>query len=529
MIEPGHPRPRTLGRPSVWAAGGMVASSQPLASLVGVDVLRRGGNAIDAAVAMSALLTVLEPLATGVGGDLLAMVRLGSSGALRVLNASGRAPRRFSAEELRARGHRAMPRRGVETITVPGAVDGWVELLAAHGTWSLEQALAPAIEHAERGYLVTEGIAAEWRAAVPWLREDPDSARTWLFGGRAPEVGQRVRLPMLADTLRTLARGGRDALYRGPLGEAIVRAVEARGGWLGLDDLAEHRSEWTRPIGATYRDHVVWQCPPNGQGALVLMILGMLERLELRALPPAVAFHAILEATKLAFDVRDLRIGDITRAEVQALLEPDAVARLLARLDLARARPEVAAPRLGSDTTALVVVDRERNAVSLLASLYEDFGSGVTAGDTGIVLHDRGACFTLEPGHPNCAAPGRRPRHTLLPAMVTRDRELVLALAVMGAELQPQGQVQILHHVIDRGLGLQAAIDHPRVGVREGGHVAFDAALPAEVLEGLRARGHRCEPEPEYLGGAQAIALHDGGARLEGGSDPRKDGVALGY
>jgi gamma-glutamyltranspeptidase/glutathione hydrolase len=524
-------RPTGASRSAVWASEGMVASSQPLASMIGVEVLRHGGNAIDAAVTMAALLTVIEPLATGVGGDLFALVRLGASGQLRGLNASGRMPRRFDAEALRAGGQQTMPRRGVNTITVPGAVDGWVALLQAHGTWALADVLAPAIHYAERGYLLSEQIAQEWLEATPWLRTDPDSARYYLWNEQAPRAGARVQLPVLAETLRVLARDGRDALYRGPLGEAIVTAVQARGGAIELDDLADHHSEWVTPIGGRYREHTVWQCPPNGQGVLVLLMLGMLERLDLRAIASdrVEATHVILEATKRAFSVRDRRLGDLPDQELQALLEPELIDALAATISRERAGPEAAPPPTGSDTTALVVVDRERNAVSLLASLYDDFGSGVTAGDTGIVLHNRGACFTLEPGHPNCAGPGRRPRHTLLPAMVTRERELVLALAVMGAEMQPQGQVQILHHLFDRELGLQTAIDQPRVGVREDGHIYVDGGIPDTVIAGLRQRGHRCQPETSYLGGAQAVALHDAGERLEGGSDMRKDGLALGY
>ncbi|MCH9684077.1 MAG: gamma-glutamyltransferase family protein [Deltaproteobacteria bacterium] len=522
--------PAVPGRSAVWGAQGMVASSQPLASALGLDVLRNGGNAFDAAVTMAAVLAATEPMATGPGGDLFAMVHLGATGQRRVLNASGRAPAQLTAESLIDRGHTTMPQRGAHTVTVPGAVDGWVRLLEEHGTWSLADALAPAIAVAEQGYCVAEKTAREWQDAAALLERDADSARHYLPAGRPPQAGQHLCLPALGRTLRLLAREGRSAMYEGAIGDAIVTAVRRAGGHLAHDDLAQHHGTWTEPIATDYRGHTVWQAPPNGQGVLVLLALGILQGLDMRALGREFgsAAHAIIEATRLAFEVRDERLADLSESAVEALLEPAFIYGLRERIDLEHAAP--ARPRPGGgDTTALTVVDRDRNAVSLLNSLYDDFGSGLTAGETGVVLHGRGACFRLQPGHPNCVGPARRPLHTLLPAMVTRDDALVMVLAVMGAQMQPQGQVQILHHVLDRGLGLQAAIDHPRVGIRDNGAIAVDDGLTTAVVESLFARGHRRAAVDGYLGGAQAIALHDGGSRLEGGSDPRKDGLALGY
>ncbi len=530
----------TFDRPTrsvVRAQRGMVASSQPLASQVGMDVLKRGGNAVDAAIAMAAVLNVTEPLMTGIGGDAFMLVYWSKTGELKGLNASGRAPQALNLDYFAKRGITQMPIFGMESITVPGAFDGWVTLLEKYGTMKLADLLGPAIEYADNGFPVMEKTASDWSEEVAKLKQTAAAASNYLLDGRAPRAGEIFRQKNLANTFRILARGGRDAFYKGEIARAIADYCRQNGGFITLDDLARHKSDWVDPISTTYRGYTVYECPPNGQGLTALVALNILEGIDLSALKskPDEYEHALIEAVKLAFADRGRYIADpaFSKIPVAQLLSKQYAAARRALIDPNKAipspEPGVVALNNG-DTTYFTVVDKDRNAVSFINSLFEAFGSGIVAGDTGIVLQDRGAGFSLDPKHPNRIEPGKRPFHTIIPAMVFKDGKLFMSFGVMGGAMQPQGHVQVLSNLIDLGMGLQQAIDAPRFRYVGGNRVLIEDEMPAAVIRRLLEKGHaRVDHANESFGGGQAIMIDPASGTLMGGSDPRKDGQALGY
>ena len=475
---PGAPTSTSRGSRSV-ALGrtGLIATSQPLASAAGLEVFRSGGNAVDAAVTAAAVLSVVEPTMTGVGGDLFAIVHDGATGRTRGLNASGRSPRAASLDQLRELGHTSIPDHGVLSVTVPGAVDGWSLLLAEHGTLPLRQALAPAIACARDGFPVAEVVARQWREAASMLAADPAAAAAFLPRGRAPVPGEVFTCPALAATLELIAAEGRDALYRGDLGRTIARDAARRGGWLTEADLRDHRSEWVDPIRATYSDIELLQLPPNTQGFVALEALNILGDDDLGRLGHNSAdyLHLMLEALAIAFADRNAYLAD-------PAVVPDTTLRRLISSDYARHRRRDirsdrpgahAASRVGAeqdpgarpagasegagDTVYLAAADDRGNLVSLIQSLYVGFGAGIVAGDTGIVLHSRGSLFVTDPAHPNHLAPHKRPMHTLAPAMAFRAGRPWLAYGVMGGDMQPQGHLQVLLNLTCFGMNIQEA------------------------------------------------------------------------
>ena len=516
----------------------MVASSQPLASLTGLEVLKRGGNAVDAAIAMAAVLNVTEPMMTGVGGDMFALVYWSKTKELKGLNASGRAPRALSIDYFTKKNVKQMPQFGMETVTVPGAFDGWVALNEKYGTMKLADLLVPAIEYAENGFPVMEKTAEDWEAEVSRLRGNAAAAANYLVDGRAPRAGEIFRQRNLARTLRTLANGGRDAFYKGEIARAIVDYCTKNGGFITMEDLAATKYDWVDPISTTYRGYTVYEIPPNGQGITALIALNILEGFDLKKLSaqPERYYHTLIEATKLAFADRNRYIADPTAARVPVaqLLSKDYAARRRALIDPNKALDfppgEI---NVGSDTTYLTVVDKDGNAVSFINSLFDAFGSGIVAGDTGIILQNRGTAFSLNPEHPNRLEPGKRPFHTIIPAMVFKDGELFMSFGVMGGAIQPQGHVQVLVNLIDRGMNLQQAIDAARYRFMSGRGVLMEDELGTSVIGRLIMMGHvRAKPAGvlrSSMGGGQAIMIDPVSKTLMGASDPRKDGMALGY
>jgi gamma-glutamyltranspeptidase / glutathione hydrolase len=529
------------GRSVVRASHGMVASSQPLASAAGLDVLKRGGNAADAAVAMAAVLNVTEPNMTGIGGDAFAMVYWSKTKTLEALNSTGRAPRALNLEYFTSRGMKQMPTTGMASITVPGAVDGWVTLRDKYGTMRFADLLAPAIALAENGFPVAEKIAEDWIPEVGKLKETPAAASTYLVNGGAPPPGTIFVQQNLARTLRTLAQGGREAFYRGPIARAIVDYVQANGGFLAMEDFAQHTAEWVQPISTTYKGYTLHEMPPNNQGLTALILLNILEGIDLKSMQsdPVRYYHTLIEATKIAFADRNRHIADpaFAKLPVAQLLSKDYAATRRALIDEARAidPPAYGEFNLGADTTYFTVIDKDRNAVSFINSIFNAFGSGIVAGDTGIMLHNRGTGFSLDPTHPNRYEPGKRPFTTLVPAMVTRDGNLLMSYGVMGGDIQTQGHVQVLLNMVERGLNLQEAIDAPRVRYINGKGVMMEDELSAAVIQGLVERGHERVLPPNglrhriFMGGGQAIMVDPATGALLGGSDSRKDGLALGY
>ncbi len=519
------------GRSPTIATEGMAATSHPLASQAAVEVLRAGGNAADAAVTAVALLSVVEPAMTGIGGDCFCLVAKPGAGPWGY-NGSGRAGAAVTAETLISQGIRAIGTDSIHAVTVPGAVEAWAAILDRHGTFGLDRALAPAIRYAEQGFPVAPRVAYDWGLGAARLKADPGAARHYLPEGRAPVQGDVVRLPALAATLRALARKGPRALYEGEIADDIAATVKARGGLLTADDLGRHRGDEARPISTSYRGLDVVEMPPNGQGLTALVLLNILERFDLASLDPlgAERFHIALEAARLAYGVRDAHIADpvTMQASVPALLDRGFAAGLASRIDRSRRVPLPKAPTPGSDTTYLTVVDRDRMAVSLINSLYSQFGVGIATEKTGILLQNRGACFVVDPAHPNNVGPNKRPMHTIIPALAMRGERCELSFGVMGGGYQAAGHAYVIGNIVDHRMDVQAAIDAPRA-FYEGEQTVVEHGVPAETVAGLKSRGHEVAPRALPLGGGQAIRIDWDRGVLIGGSDPRKDGCALGY
>jgi gamma-glutamyltranspeptidase/glutathione hydrolase len=513
---------------------GMVAASQPLAALAGLRTLRQGGNAVDAAVATAAALNVVEPMSTGVGGDAFALTYVARTGEVTALNASGRAPKAQTPGEMHRRGYAAMPDRGALTITAPGAVAGWHDILERHGTLPLADVLQPAIELAEQGFPVTEVISGDWLALEQAADSLPTLAGAYLIDGRAPRPGEVFRNPALARTLRAIAEGGPDAFYTGPIAESIVGVVQQNGGLMTLDDLAAHRSTWDAPLRADYRGVTIVECPPNGQGLVALEALNILEGFDLAALgygTPA-CYHHLIEALKLAFADAFAYVGDPLWAGVPTLqlIDKAYAAERRRSIDPQRAASRAAPGRPRGDTVYLSVVDKDRNACSFINSLFAGFGSGLVA--EGVVLHNRGALFSLEEGHPNCLAPGKRPYHTIIPALALKRDRLWMSFGVMGGFVQPQGHVQAACNLIDFGMNPQQALDAPRAIWHDGALIDLEDGIGDDVRSALATMGHHLMAEDDparYYGGGQIVAIDEDSGALLGGSDPRKDGCAIGY
>jgi gamma-glutamyltranspeptidase/glutathione hydrolase len=540
-------------RSVVLGRNGMIATSQPLASSAGLKVLQDGGNAIDAAVTAAAVLAVVEPTMNGVGGDLFAIVYDAKTKTLHALNASGRSGYAATPEAFAARHLTHIPNAGVYSISVPGVVDGWSTLLSTYGTMPLSRTLAPAIGYAKDGYAVSEIISEQWKATERKLSEDRAAAATFLPNGRAPHAGEIFSNPTLAVSLEQIAAGGRDAFYKGPIAAAIVADLKKRDGLLDARDFAEHRSDWVQPISTTYRGFDVYELPPNTQGFVVLEMLNILEGYDLKAMGPASIdyLHLLVEAKRIAFADRSAYLGDpdsVPAGVLRTLISKEYAAARRKEIDLNRAAPaykpgavkgispsaaseasiNLAGRDLG-DTIYLTCADRQGNVVSLIQSLFSDFGSGIVAGDTGIVLHNRGALFNLTPGHPDAIAPHKRPLHTLVPAFVTKDSRPWLSFGVMGGDHQAQGHVQVLANLIDFGMNVQEAGEAARVNHTSNG-LQLESAIPEAIRLALTARGHTIIPgQAGSFGGFQGILIDPRTGVLMGGSDPRKDGVAIGY
>lgn len=521
-------------RSPVMGRRGAVATSHPLAAQVGLRVLQEGGNAIDAAVATAAALAVLEPTGNGIGGDAFALVWDGQR--LHGLNASGRAPRALTPAVFARQGLAEVPKDGWLPVTVPGAVSAWVALTRRFGSMPLARLLEPAARYAEEGHPIPPVIAGYWRAAAQRFAQWDDWRQTFLPWGRPPEPGELFACPDQARTLRLIGESDGEAFYRGELARAMARYAEQTGGFLTEEDLAAHQPEWVSPIRTTYRGFDVWEIPPNGQGLVALLALNILEDTELPSLPhlSAAQLHLIIEALKLAFADARRYIADPSAAPVPtaALLSKAYAAerRTLIARDAALAEAAPGVPRDG-DTVYLCTADSQGRMVSYIQSNYMGFGSGVVVPGTGIALHNRGAGFTLEEGHPNQVAPGKRPYHTIIPAFLSRNGVPLAAFGVMGGDMQPQGHVQVVIGIVDYALNPQAALDAPRVRVAGGADVHVEAALPADTVRQLLRLGHRVRMEADggLFGGGQMIWRDPDTGAYIAGSEPRKDGQAVAW
>ena len=523
------------GRSIVYAPRGAVAASQPLASTAGLEILLEGGNAIDAAVASAAVLNVTEPHMTGIGGDMFAILWSAKEGRLVGLDASGRAGSLISPEVLRERGHERMPGSGAETVTVPGALSGWAALLDRYGTMTLAEVLRPAIRIAEEGFPVTPIIARQWRAASDELRRNAGAAATFLVDEeRSPEPGEWFSNPDLAHSFRMIAEEGPSAFYGGRLGQRVVAGLRELGGFLTMEDLQNHEPEWVDPISVTFRGSTIWELPPSGQGVAALQMMKMLEPFDLEDMGhnSPEYLHLLIEAKKLAYAdlARYVADRDHMAVPVESLLSDEYIARRRAEIDptKAAARPGPGAAATQSETIYLSAADSDGNMISLINSLYSQFGSRIVVPGTGIALQNRGAGFTLDDDHPNQVAAGKRPFHTIIPGFVTKDGQPWMAFGLMGGLMQPQGHTQFLLNMLVFGMDAQAAIDAARFRHVSGMSVAVEAAVPEDVRKALEALGHEVvERSTDSFGGAQAVVRLTRG--WAAGSDPRKDGIAVGY
>ena len=521
------------GRSTVHAQNAMVATSHPLAAMTAIDVMRSGGTAADAAVAACALLGVIEPQSTGIGGDCFALVQPKGEGKITAYNGSGRAPKAAHASWYLERKINSVPLTSAHAVSIPGAVDAWQTILRDHGKLGLDTLLQPAIKAAEGGYVVAPRIAFDWKNQFEKLKNGTNTARYLLPQGKPAAAGDVIHQPELGKTLRAIASKGRDAFYAGAIAEDMVETLRGIGGLHTLEDFVSHTTEVTSPIGTIYKGHDVWQCPPNGPGITMLVMLNILSRFDLTKFPALSVerFHLEAEAARIAYMMREEHVGDPAHVDID-------VVRILAKefagdhigeismsglLDL----PNVAPP-MNPSTVYITVVDKDRNVCSFINSIAHAFGSAIVSDKTGVLLQNRAGGFRIQPGHPNCIAPGKRPLHTIIPSLVTKGGRAVMPFGVMGGQYQPVGQTHVLTNILDYGCDVQEAIDMPR-GLHYESVYQLEDSVPADIVEGLQKLGHKTTSIVGPLGGAQAIWIDWDKGTLTGGSDPRKDGCALGY
>ena len=525
------------GRSPVYATHGMAATSMPAATLTALDVLRAGGNAVDAAVAACAVLCVIEPQSTGIGGDCFCLYVPANSGKVVALNGSGRAPAAATIDWYEQQGMAAIENTSAHAVTVPGAINAWETLLAAHGRKGLDELLQPAIRYAAEGWPVHPKVSWDWARLEPKLRKN--GTQSFLPNGKPPQPGDRFAQPALAETLRAIAKNGAKAFYEGAVAADIVATLRARGGLHTEADLAAGlgNADFVDPITLNWRGYDVYQIPPNGQGIVGLMILGMLAGLGTAPDGPlgVTRLHRHIEAARLAYRDRDAFVADMSQVDVpvKKLLSDEYLSglRALIRDDAAMRNLPLAGEALmppHRDTVYLCVVDQDGNACSFINSLFEGFGSGILAERSGVMLQNRGFGFRLERGHPNCIAPRKRPMHTIIPGMVCQSGQAVMPFGVMGGHYQPMGHSWFVTNFLEYGLDIQEAIDLPRVLPMKG-KLQIERGIPADVVAKLTAMGHEPELVERPHGGGQAIWIDRARGCLVAGSEPRKDGLALGY
>jgi gamma-glutamyltranspeptidase / glutathione hydrolase len=535
-------------RSEVIAPHGMVATSQPLATQIGLDVLKQGGSALDAAIAANAALGLMEPTGNGIGGDLFAIVWDAKTQKLHGYNGSGRSPKSLTLAWFAEHGYKDIPPTGPLPVSVPGCVDAWFALHEKFGRLPMKTLLAPTVRYARDGFPVSELIAYYWQRSVPRLSKYPGFTQQFTRDGAAPQKGERWTNPNLADTLDAIAKGGRDAFYKGRIATVIGDYMKANEGFLSAEDLAVHRGEWVEPLSTNYRGYDVWELPPNGQGVAALAMLNILEGYDFRniAFGSVEHVHLFAEAKKLAFADRARYFADPAFAEapLKGLLSKDyAVERRKLIADTAAKSVDAGHPPLDDgDTIYLTTADKDGNMVSLIQSNYRGMGSGMAPTGLGFILQDRGEMFVLKEGHPNSYAPGKRPFHTIIPAFVTKGGKPWLSFGVMGGAMQPQGHVQIVMNLVDFGMNLQEAGDAPRIqhdgsteptgqatAMSDGGEINLETGYSWETVRGLMQKGHKVTYADGPYGGYQAIAWDEKNRVWIGASEGRKDGQAAGY
>ena len=521
------------GRSTVHSQNGMAATSHPQATLAAIEVLKAGGNAIDAAVAACALQGVIEPQSTGIGGDCFALIQMKGEGKVHSYNGSGRAPKAATLEWYLENKMHAIPTTGPHAVSIPGSIDAWATILEDHGKLGLDALLQPAIKAAEEGFVVAPRVAFDWKNNLAKLRAGINAPRYLLKNNEAPVAGDVMHQPELGKTLRTIAKQGRDGFYKGYVAEDMVATLRAHGGLHTLEDFAAHATERTTPLTTSYKGHEVYQCPPNGPGITMLVMLNILSHFDLTKDPPMSIerFHLEAEAARIAYLMREQDIGDpaYVGVDVERILSKQFAADWAAkiRMDALVELPDVRPP-INPETVYITVVDRDRNVCSFINSVAHSFGSALVSDTTGVVMQNRAAGFRVQRGHPNCIAPGKRPLHTIIPSMTTQNGRAKISFAVMGGQYQPVGQTRVLTNMLDYGMDVQEAIDEPRALHFEGIY-QLESGVPADIADGLQKIGHVIGRPVAPWGGAQAIVIDWEKGTLTGGSEPRKDGCALGY
>ncbi len=528
----------TSHRPVVMGTNSMITSGHPLASQAGAAILEKGGNALDAAIAANGVLTVVRPHMCSIGGDAFIILHLAREKVTRVLNASGRSPYGAERDFFVDKGMKKLPGKGILTATVPGAVDGWVTVLQAHGTMPLDTLLQRAIEYAEKGFPVYKELSLVIQNEVPLLKSCPASAKIFLPNGKAPKTGELLVQRDLAESLKKIAEGGKDAFYRGEIGRSLLKCSRESGGLFTEKDLEDHRSTWVEPIETTYKGYRICVVPPNSQGIALLMQANIIENFDLATLGHNSTdyVHLFVETKKLVFADRDRYVcdPDFHPVPVKEMLSKGYAKDRMSRIDIIRATVDVSAtqfPSTGEDTIYLAVADREGNAVSMINSLYEAFGSGTVVEGTGIMLHNRGKDFSLDPARVNAIEPHKRPYHTLSPCMVLKGEHPSMVLGSPGADGQTQTLMQVIANIIDFKADVQEAIESPRWRSNPGNRLFIEGRFPDAVVKGLKAKGHQIELLPDWsavCGGAQGIIIDHERGVLMGGADPRRQAYAIG-
>ena len=530
-------------RSSVVARNGIVATSQPLAAQVGIDILKQGGNAVDAAVATAAALNVLEPMSTGIGGDMFALVWMNNTKKVVAVNGSGRSASAANTQDVKDKGYSEIPNNGPHAglaVSVPGTVDGWQTCLDKFGQMSMAEVLKPAIKYAKEGFAVSQVIANAWKDSAALLSQRK-SGTQMLPGGKAPNYGEIVKFPELAKSLDSISKEGPEAFYKGDIARKISEYVQSEGGWLTTEDLSNHSSSIDIPISTDYRGVTIWECPPNGSGIAALMALNIAEGFDLSDVGPQSVdrYHLLIESMRLSYEDSFRYVADprVSNVPVEDLLSKKYANERRSLISSNKAIKDVSFgnPNGNSDTVYLSVIDGDGNACSFINSLFSGFGTGLVVPETGIALQNRGSLFSMDPNHPNYLEGNKRPYQTIIPAMATRNEELWLSFGVMGGFQQPQGQLQVISNMVDHNMDSQEALDSLRfsVDVDENGHVLVESDLDQEVVKGLRAKGHDVTVVKGYdrilFGGGQIISRDSNTGLLTGGSEPRKDGAAIGY
>jgi len=519
------------GRSAVRARNGMISTSHPIATTAGIKILSEGGSAVDAAITAAALLSVAEPHMTGIGGDCFALVSADGSTNIEALNGSGRAPRAISAEALREKGLDAIPRHSPHAVTIPGAVAAWSHLHERFGKLDWDRLFAPAVAYARDGIAVHDRVAKDWGEHTENVAEDRDAAAQYLKEGHAYKAGEIFSHPRLAEALALIQQHGRDGFYKGPVMEDMLAKLTSIGGFHHEDDFTMAQADFVRPVSTDYKGYTIWECPPNGQGVAALVLTRMMEKFDLANMDVVDRIHVLAEASKIAYHLRDTYVADPEDQDIPVdwLLDDAQISSFAARIDLAKAQPINPSDFPNHPHTIyLAAVDKNGMAVSFINSIFDDFGSGISTPEYGILFQSRGRAFRLDPSHPNVIKGGKRPLHTIIPGMISRGNDLIGPFGVMGGQYQACGHAMLLSNLFALGLNPQEALDAPRSFAIDG-KLQLEGGYGPEIARALEERGHVLDYPASPIGGGQAILKDPETGVFIAGSDPRKDGMAAGY